>query len=557
MEDWHSHAAFDRYSARLSKDGDTSNLLGSGILLINHNECRSLLMTCLHVLNSIADAGSFQAIFVSDPNREAIRFQKNRHFCIGQGSSSTDQDYILYEVPWKEWMDPLADTCSAEPMAGAVLRGFGFPYKYNKNVNASSPFKGGTSICFTIANSIPNGAYVYCRLKEEVQSIDRELQGFSGTGLFDQNQCLVGMLKGRDKDRINTNYIDDPELDKEVLIFRVSSLNQYLPSWNAELWENTAMVRCLSVPHFRRGIHTMRTGAGLLNLWSILLTMREPSVLFLFGGSNKLKEALEKIGLLSHHWKMYSDENSTHGGIVYSAPYGEESFRHVRQMLSMRNRASRKGPVLIHIDVTYDMISRQPSPPDSAELLECVARMGGCPDTDYIFLSEDNIVDFLCPPEAPIVSESMRRQEMIDWLWNQDNPDKLPFEKFDDDAYRIYDCVKKCKQWIEDKKWTELSDFLQNEDPDAIYLSRVVTRLNDGKQDAYSQLMTRTLEWKTCSVHRWILLLCCRWSVSRIRAMPENSADFQQLASLWESPEHTKDAVNAQIAATIHRLLFT
>lgn len=560
MEDYQNDGACDQYSARLSKINDMSKLLGSGVLLIRKKEQRAMLLTCIHVLEKIGDHDSFQAVFFADPNHDAITFQKNSYLRKGE---NTAQDYILYGTPWKSWMGMLADTCLAAPQINMDIKGFGCPDKYNGCSTPSNPFEGGDILKCYISNATPNSekSYFYCHLKDTHSGVtDLNLQGFSGTGLFNENQCLVGIVKGKNETRINLFAMDVPAYDPEFIALNVSSFLSVFPSYNDRLWESTAIVHCLSAPFFRRGVYTenaVYSGVGLLNLWSVLLTIQRPLVLFLFGGSDDLKSALKKISLLSPHWETFSvetpRENEPPIGAEHSAHYGE-GFVRVRQKLRSWRRSPGKSPILIHIDITFDVISHLPAPPSPMELFECVKRMGGCPDTDYVFLSDDYIEDFLCRPEVPFPDGAMSQREMIHWFWKQRDSTMIAFEEFDDEVWEIYRCVENLRQWIKDKNWETLSDFLIDQDSSALYLREVITWLNDGEKDAYQSLMTSLSKRNPNSVCWWLLLLCCRWSIPLLRDISEGSFDFQLLASLWEDPEQARDATLSQIAATVRRL---
>lgn len=552
MEDYRDYGACDQYSARLSDVNNMGDLLGSGVLLIRHKEQRAILLTCVHVVEKILDHDSFQAVFSADPNREAVIFKKNNYLHKAEKPS---QDYILYETVWQSWMDKLADTRLEPPQATMNLVGFGCPDKYNGCPIPSNPFEGGDILKCYISNATPNSekSYFYCRLKDTSSGMtDLNLQGFSGTGLFNRNQCLVGIVKGKNMKRINPSAVDVPEYDPEFIALNVSKFLSAFPSQNDQLLESTAMVHCLSSPFFPRELYTdaKNSDAGLLNLWIVLLTIRSPLVLFLFSGTDDLKNALKETRLLFPRWEIFSMEDFKRNVPLASSTYSalcEEGLAYIRQKLISWKHTYDKRPILIHINITS-------APLSPSELLKCVKKMGGCLYTDYVFLSDDYCKAFLCSTTEHSFVSSMSHREMIDWLWEHCDSTKIPLEEFDDKTYDIYECVENLHHWLKCKNWEALSNFLMNQDTSVFYLRKVIAWLNDGKKDAYHSLMISFSKQNTNSVCRWLLLLCCRWSLPLLRDMPEDSIDFQLLASLWEKPRKTQDATLSQIAATVQRL---
>lgn len=386
----------DKYSVRLSRATAPEQLLGSGTLIIQRRGHQAFLLTCAHVVGILDDTERFRVEYYANQGENRIEITLQKRGCTKHGNHALDaleqelpigEDYVCYLLPWEEWMGTLLDTQWERPESLQRLSGFGFPQIKNKTYCESSPMGGGTALNVEVSNRAPNNGYFYCRfLDTTILNLDQELTGVSGTGLFDKAGRLVGIVKGRDPIRDGIEQYEFAALAvSEILL----SLYQAYPSKSN--WENAALVRWLSNPLGRDGsdVNVLAMAAKTVNLWCLLLVLREPVVIILLNRSRIMKKALNRMDWLDARWRAVSadDEEPTFSGnqgIVYTVPY--HKLNSVREILKSWRLSKSDMPILLHIDLTEDT-AHDPSLPNQVFW----ERLAG--QKEYILLaSEDYFV---------------------------------------------------------------------------------------------------------------------------------------------------------------------
>ena len=354
----------DEYSIRLSKAGDPEQLLGSGTLILRQRDRQAFLLTCAHVVRGLEDGEDLRVEYYANQGVDSTKIlrPKERSLQCGHGAFDVPEedlpvgeDYVCYPLPWEPWMEKLPGTRWERQELLQRLSGFGFPEEKNGVYSERAPMGGGNALNAEVTNRAPNDGCFYCRfLDRTLLSLDKELLGFSGTGLFDSDGRLVGMVKGRNSARDSVEHYDFAAVAvSEVL----RSLYRTHPAKIS--WEDAALVRWLSNPLRRDDSDepVLAMAAKTVNLWCMLLVLREPVVIILLNRSGSLKKALSKMDWLDARWKAVSADDGEpsfreNRGIVYTVPY--RRLNSVQEMLKSWRLGGHDMPVLLHIDLTED-----------------------------------------------------------------------------------------------------------------------------------------------------------------------------------------------------------
>lgn len=354
----------DEYSIRLSKAGDPEQLLGSGTLILRQRDRQAFLLTCAHVVRGLEDGEDFRVEYYANQGVDSTKILRPKEGSLQCGRGAFDvpeedlpvgEDYVCYPLPWEPWMEKLPGTRWERQELLQRLSGFGFPEEKNGVYSERAPMGGGNALNAEVTNRAPNDGCFYCRfLDRTLLSLDKELLGFSGTGLFDSDGRLVGMVKGRNSARDSVEHYDFAAVAvSEVL----RSLYRTHPAKSS--WEDAALVRWLSNPLRRDDSDepVLAMAAKTVNLWCLLLVLREPVVIILLNRSGSLKKALSEMDWLDAHWEAVSadsGEPSFHGnlGIVYTVPY--RRLNGVQEILKSWRLLGHNMPFLLHIDLTED-----------------------------------------------------------------------------------------------------------------------------------------------------------------------------------------------------------
>lgn len=354
----------DKYSIRLSRADAPKQLLGSGTLIIRQGDRQAFLLTCAHVVRGLDDEEDFRVEYYANQGANPTKLLRPKGGFIQCGKGAFDvpeedlpvgEDYVCYSLPWEPWMGTLPDTRWGRQELLQGLSGFGFPEEKNGVYSERTPMGGGNALKAEVTNRVPNDGCFYCRfLDRTLLSLDKELLGFSGTGLFDNDGRLVGMVKGRNSDRDSVEHYDFAA----VAASEVSrSLYRAHPAKSS--WEDAALVRWLSNPLRRDGpdANVLTMAEKTVNLWCLLLVLREPVVIILLNRSSSMKKALCEMDWLDARWKAISaddGEPSFRGnqGIVYTVPY--HRLNSVQEILKRWRLLEHDMPILLHIDLTED-----------------------------------------------------------------------------------------------------------------------------------------------------------------------------------------------------------
>lgn len=385
----------DKYSVRLSRADAPKQLLGSGTLIIRQGDRQAFLLTCAHVVRGLDDEEVFWVEYYANQGANPTKHLRSKGEFIQRGKGAFNvpeedlpvgEDYVCYSLPWEPWMGKLSDTQWERPTSLQRLSGFGFPQRKNEIYCKSSPMGGGTALNAQVSNCAQNDGCFYCRfLDQTILSLDDELLGLSGTGLFDKDK-LVGIVKGRNPIRDGIEQYEFAALSVSEIL---PSLYQAHPSKSN--WENAALVRWLSNPLGRDGpdVNVLAMAAKTVNLWCLLLVLREPVVIILLNRSSSMKKALSGMDWLDARWRAVSADGeeptfSGNQGIVYTVPY--HKLNSVREILKSWRLFKNAMPILLHIDLTEDT-AHDPSLPDQGFW----KRLAG--QKEYILLaSEDYFV---------------------------------------------------------------------------------------------------------------------------------------------------------------------
>lgn len=353
----------DEYSVRLSRADAPEQLLGSGTLIIRQRDRKAFLLTCAHVVRGLDDEEAFRVEYYANQGANQAKILLPKKGFIQCGNSAFDipeedlpiqEDYVCYPLDWAPWMIKLSDTQWKRPESPQRLNGFGFPERKNNVYSECAPMGGGSILNTEISNRAPSSnGYFYCRfLDRTLLSLDQELSGFSGTGLFDNDGRLVGIVKGRN---LNRDEVEDYDFAAVAAPEILRSLYQPHPVKNS--WENAALVRWLSNPFGRDGsaANVLSMATKTVNLWCLLLVLREPLVIILLNRSSIMKKALSEMDWLDARWKAFAvdgEEPSFSGnlGIVYTVPYN--NLNRAQEILKSWRLFKNDMPILLHIDLT-------------------------------------------------------------------------------------------------------------------------------------------------------------------------------------------------------------
>lgn len=323
----------DKYSIWLSRAGDPEQLLGSGTLILRHRDLQAFLLTCAHVVRGLEDGEDFRVEYYANQgtNPTKMLLPKGGFIQCGHGAFDVPEedlpvgeDYVCYSLDWAPWMGKLPDTRWERQELFQQLSGFGFPEEKNGVYSERTPMGGGDALNAKVTNRAPNDGYFYCSFQDQtLLSLDKELLGFSGTGLFDSDGRLVGMVKGRISLRDSIDHFDFAAVAvSEVL----RSLYRTHPAKSS--WEDAALERWLSNPLRRDDSDepVLAMAAKTVNLWCLLLVLREPVVIILLNRSGSLKKALSEMDWLDARWEAVSADGGEPSfrrniGIVYTVPY--------------------------------------------------------------------------------------------------------------------------------------------------------------------------------------------------------------------------------------------
>ncbi len=357
----------DEYSVRLSRADDPKQLLGSGTLIIRRRDRQVFLLTCAHVVRDLDDEEDFQVEYYyanQGAHRIKILLPKggfircgNGAFDIPEENLPIGEDYVCYSLSWEPWMWKLLDTQWERPESLQKLGGFGFPKEKNLVYSERAPMGGGTTLNVEVSNRAPSDGYFYCRFLDRTPfplPLDMVLPGFSGTGLFDNDGRLVGIVKGRNSARDSENHYEFAAVAAAEVLH---SLYQAHPAKSS--WENAALVRWLSNPLGGNGsdANVLAMAAKTVNLWCLLLVLREPVVMILLNRSSSMKNALSETNWLDTRWRAVSTDDVEPSfrenlGIVYTVPY--HRINSVQEILRSWRLLEHDMPILLHIDLTED-----------------------------------------------------------------------------------------------------------------------------------------------------------------------------------------------------------
>lgn len=354
----------DKYSVRLSRADAPKQLLGSGTLIIRRGDRQAFLLTCAHVVRCLDDEEGFRVECYSNQgaNTTKLLLPKGGFIQCGKGAFDVPEedlpvgeDYVCYSLNWAPWMGTLPGTRWEQQELFQRLSGFGFPEEKNGIYSERAPMGGGNAMNAEVTNRAPNDGCFYCRFLDRARlSLDEELPGFSGTGLFDNDGRLVGMVKGRNPDRDSVEHYDFAAVAVSGVL---RSLYRVCPAKSN--WEDVALVRWLSNPLKRDGpdANVLSMAAKTVNLWCLLLVLREPVIIILLNRSSNLKKALSEMDWLDARWEAVSadgGEPSFHGnlGIVYTVPY--RRLNGAQEILKSWRLWEHNMPFLLHIDLTED-----------------------------------------------------------------------------------------------------------------------------------------------------------------------------------------------------------
>lgn len=208
----------DKYSVRLSRADAPKQLLGSGTLIVRRRDRQAFLLTCAHVVRGLDDEEDFRVEYYANQGANPTKLLRPKGGFIQCGKDAfgapeenlpVGEDYVCYSLPWEPWMGTIPDTRWEQQELLQRLSGFGFPEKKNGVYSECAPMGGGSTLNAEVTNRAPNDGYFYCRfLDRTLLSLDEEMSGFSGTGLFDSGGRLVGMVKGRNSNRDSDEHYD-------------------------------------------------------------------------------------------------------------------------------------------------------------------------------------------------------------------------------------------------------------------------------------------------------------------------------------------------------------
>lgn len=354
----------DEYSVRLSREDNPKQLLGSGTLIIRRRNRQAFLLTCAHVVRDLEDGKYFRVECYANQgaNPTGILLPRGGFIQCGHGAFDVPkeklpvgEDYVCYALPWEPWMWELPDTRWEGQEFRQRLSGFGFPAGKNGVYSEHAPMGGGNALSVEVTNRVPNNGFFYCRFLDQTHlCLDEELMGFSGTGLFNSDGRLVGMVKGRDSRRDSVDHYDFAAVAVSEVLY---SLHQAHPVKSS--WENAALVRWLSNPlrWDEPDENVLSMAAKTVNLWCLLLVLREPVVIILLNRSVSMKKALSEMDWLDARWRAVSADDEElffreNLGIVYTVPY--HRLNSVQEILKSWRVGGHDMPLLLHIDLTED-----------------------------------------------------------------------------------------------------------------------------------------------------------------------------------------------------------
>lgn len=341
------------YSVRISRANDPCSLLGSGTLLIKSEKRMARLLACSHV---IENNDSIYVEFYAGRHHGTIALDESSIVFRGNGRQYNDgdtsyiaEDCVCFRLPWEDWMSEITDTRYGRAVLNQELRGYGFPKRQNGSYSPeTSPMEGGSALNVRVSN-VSQEKHFYCRSTERSDlCLDDEMTGYSGTGLFDDNGNLIGIVKGRNKER---NDITDLEFAAIAVFDIVKSIFD-----EPSAYQGTAspLVRMVSDPLVNASNPAL--AARSFNLQSLLYIFMDKPILFvLFNTSAEIKYNLEQECPFGYSWKKLVDGNYSIFGsgagtvITTSDPNPVSRIREAAKKWASTNNCR---PLLINIDLT-------------------------------------------------------------------------------------------------------------------------------------------------------------------------------------------------------------
>lgn len=296
-----------KYSARISVGNDCSSgdysFTGSGTLVKLPEGV--YLVTNQHVINK---ALPNKPLLIEFPSVASSVSQSRRvaDFICGKqdGGSSIrgEDDYAFCEIQMQPWMFALQATEFDKPCITNALTAYGYSEKYHKQAASSGELlnKDATIISATVANVLTTGNAFTCQFENDVlcNTMDDQLSGLSGSGLYSSDQKLIGIVKGRDQSK----FVTDKQFDAVSISWIIEAIYQFLEgnsgpsSHSGAEWPD--MRAWWLLRNNRRGL---TDDSRSLMLLPFLLARSDPFLLFI---ASSRRDGLEKtLNRLTQHYE--------------------------------------------------------------------------------------------------------------------------------------------------------------------------------------------------------------------------------------------------------------
>lgn len=218
-----------QYAVRIALDAEGEEpeqgkaLKGSGMLFIKDNH-RAIVLTAAHVMDKVfqKDAEPCLCLNFFDESKGQARTQrlpvKKVPGIVGKDRQTGDVCYhpeydrkeLYYDlaiilISWEPWMESVKTCPIGRWTNGKVQAGYGFPDSGNQEYRLDRPLAGRSDIRGRVQGN-ENLDYSLQCIGKDIGRFNRDdaLDGFSGTGLFEQQEgepVLVGFVRGPYGDR--------------------------------------------------------------------------------------------------------------------------------------------------------------------------------------------------------------------------------------------------------------------------------------------------------------------------------------------------------------------
>lgn len=206
-------------SVRISSPLGSEELLGTGTLLIRKRDQTVWLLTCAHVFfreegKKLYNTVSIEYVGSSEKRDKDFSKMPDRRRWIPLVDESTDEltnrleagelryttetasDFVCIRLDWEDWMKDLPDTVFGKAVMGSSkeLRGFGFPKKTNNEYQKQKSLISCIHLFECTVDTVEQGEIGISYKGHPAEDRDRQMEGFSGTGMFNIAGELVGIV---------------------------------------------------------------------------------------------------------------------------------------------------------------------------------------------------------------------------------------------------------------------------------------------------------------------------------------------------------------------------